>query len=111
MVFAKRSDGSALGELARVHENERLVRFDEMDETFIDFVPVLALRRVTRADSNADLGTTEILLSCERKQFFKRPLQVALNVVGECAQRRHIDDICLVAQFPGQGQSQQTIET
>ena len=40
----------------------------------------------------------------------QRPLQVALDVVGQGPQRRDVDDVGLIAQLSGQGQAQEPVE-
>ena len=95
---------------AREYEVERFWGGDENVRRPPDHLLPLSCRRIPRADQGADLRAARLLLAGQAQQISQGHLQVALNVVGQGAQRRHVENVGLIAQRPGKGQAQEAIE-
>ena len=60
--------------------------------------------------TSADLLAFGPFQSGQLQELGQRPLQVALDVVGQGPQRRDVEDVRLIAQLPAQRQVQEAVE-
>ncbi len=71
---------------------ERLGGGDEDVRRFAQHCRAIALRRIAGTNQDADLREVRIKL----RQFVQRTLQVLLNVIAQCPQRRDVEHRCLI---------------
>ncbi len=79
-------------------DEERLRRRDQNVGRLAQHLGALGLGRVARADGGADRAQRDPALVGQRADLRERSLEVALHVVGQCLEWRHVDDQSLVAE-------------